>query len=67
LPIYDYICKDCQERFDLFIGVAGKDEKHICKKCGSKNIEKIFASFGVGPSSDKDRDDYCPTGTCPLS
>ena len=67
MPIYSYICRDCRERFDLFVGIGGKDEKSVCKKCGSKNIEKIFSSFGVGSSSDKNGDSSCPTGTCPLS
>jgi putative FmdB family regulatory protein len=66
MPIYSYICKDCGEKFDLFIRVGGKDEKLICKKCGSKNIQKAFSSFSFGSSSKKDSksDSSCPTGTC---
>jgi len=68
MPIYSYICRDCKEKFDLFIGISGKDEKLICKKCGSKNIQKIFSSFGVGSLSGKDKpDSSCSSGICPLS
>ena len=69
MPIYSYICKDCKERFDLLIGFGDKDEKSVCKKCGSKNIEKTFSSFGVGSSAQKGKassESSCPTGTCPL-
>jgi putative FmdB family regulatory protein len=68
MPIYSYICKDCGEKFDLFIRSGGKGEKLICKKCGSKNIQKTFSSFSMGSSSSKDSgyDSSCPTGTCRL-
>ncbi len=66
MPIFSYICKDCGEKFDLFIRIGGKDEKLICKKCGSKNIQKTFSSFSLGSSSSKGSksDSSCPTGTC---
>ena len=69
MPIYSYICNDCKEKSDLFMGVGGKDEKLICKRCGSKNIERTYSSFGVGSSSSKKNmgsDASCPTGTCPF-
>lgn len=69
MPVYSYICKECGTKFDLLIGVTSKDEEKICKKCGSKNIEKSIASFGVGVSSDKSNSSTsgpsCPTGICP--
>lgn len=69
MPIYSYICKGCGAKFDLLIGVTSKDEEKICKKCGSKSIEKTFATFGVssGKSSSSSSGPSCPTGTCPTS
>jgi putative FmdB family regulatory protein len=65
MPLYSFVCKDCSEKFDLLIGVTKQSEKKVCKKCGSKNIKKVFASFSV---SNKDNSSSsCPTGTCPLS
>jgi len=46
--------------------VGEKDEKLVCKKCGSKNIEKIFSSFAVGSSSNKSTESSCSTVNCPL-
>ena len=66
LPVYSYICRDCKEKFNLFAGVGEKDEKLVCKKYGSKNIEKIFSSFAVVSSSDKSTESSCSTGNCPL-
>ncbi|MEA3328360.1 MAG: zinc ribbon domain-containing protein [Candidatus Omnitrophota bacterium] len=68
MPIYSYICKDCKEKFDLLAGVTSEKTELKCKKCGSKNIEKTFASFSVGDSSNsksKSSGSSCSTGTCP--
>lgn len=69
MPIYSYICRDCGNKFDLLFGVVSKAEKKACKKCGSRNIEKSFASFGVNVSQDKKQSSpsclSCPTRGCP--
>ena len=69
MPIYSYICKDCGSKFDLLIGVVSKDEDRVCKKCGSKNIKKSIAPFGINTPSGKSDSSLsgpsCPTGTCP--
>ena len=65
MPVYTFECKDCAYKFDLLIGVTQKDEEKVCKKCGSKNIKKIFASFSVSNKSNSSPS--CPTGSCPLS
>jgi len=67
VPIYSYVCKDCRERFDIF-ALGEKKEELVCKKCGSKNIQKTFASFGVASSGSRGgaEADSCPTGTCPF-
>ncbi len=66
MPIYSYVCKDCGGGFDLFVRISGKNDELICKKCGSKNIQKTFSSFSLGSSSSKGSksDSSCPTGTC---
>jgi putative FmdB family regulatory protein len=69
MPIFSYVCKDCNEKFDLFLQGSKKDEKLVCKKCGGKNIQRIFSSFGIGSKSSSDSDKQqstCPTGTCPF-
>jgi putative FmdB family regulatory protein len=69
MPIYAYACKDCGEKFDLLIGVTSKKTEIKCKKCNSRNIERIFTTFSMGKSSSKSvssSSGSCPTGTCPL-
>ncbi len=67
MPVFTYICKDCGKKFDLLIGVTAEKPELKCQKCGSKNIEKALASFGIGSSSSGSSSaPSCPTGTCPL-
>ena len=68
MPIFTYRCKDCGAKFDLLVGVVAEQEEMKCKKCSSKNIEKTFATFGVGSSSSSSSSSSsCPTGTCSLT
>jgi len=67
MPLYTYVCKDCGAKFDILIGVSSQKEELKCSKCSSKNIQRVFSSFGVGGSKDKfdSSGPSCSTGTCP--
>ena len=67
MPIYSYVCKDCSSKFDLLVGANSNPEEKVCKKCGSKNIEKTLASFGISSGKDdlSSSGPSCPTGICP--
>ena len=67
MPIYTYVSKACGEKLELLIGVTSEEVELKCKKCGSKNIEKILSSFSVGNVSGRfgSSGPSCPTGTCP--
>ena len=68
MPLYSYVCRDCGEKFDLLVGVTAQQEELKCKKCNSRNINKLIGSFNLGGGSLKSSgfDPSCPTGTCPL-
>ena len=67
MPVYTYICKDCGEKFDLLIGMTVEKTGLECKKCKSRNINRVLSSFSVGNSASKSSSSgpSCPTGTCP--
>ena len=69
MPVYTYICKDCGEKFDLLIGMTSEKTELKCKKCNSRNIDKILSSFSVGNSGSNPSSSgpSCPTGTCPTN
>jgi putative FmdB family regulatory protein len=51
MPIFEYICKECQHQFEAL--VYGK-EKAVCPKCQSKKLApqlSVFAVSGKGNSA----------------
>jgi len=68
MPLYEYRCKKCGQ-ISEFLEEAGSRKKHVCQKCGSQAVEKVFSVFSarVSSSSSSGISSSCPTGTCPLS
>lgn len=68
MPMYEYLCKDCGEQFDLLRGMNQDDSDITCKKCGSPKVERklsVFASVNKeGGSSASDDLGSCSTGMC---
>ncbi|MFO7929351.1 MAG: FmdB family zinc ribbon protein [Candidatus Humimicrobiaceae bacterium] len=64
MAIYSYICGECGEKFDLYMGTGGEKDKLTCKNCGSKNIKKDFSSIGCSIKKDNGSSSSCATGTC---
>jgi len=52
-----------------FLEKSGSKGKHVCEKCGSSDMQKIFSGFSIGQSDGSMSKDSgsCPTGTCPFS
>ncbi|MDY6877183.1 MAG: zinc ribbon domain-containing protein [Chloroflexota bacterium] len=48
MPIYEYRCAECGERFELFVRSAAKQPEPTCPKCGSHKAQKAISLFGVG-------------------
>ena len=66
MPVYTYSCKDCGAKFDLLIGVTSEKLELKCKKCNSKDINRLLSKFSIGGSRDKSSSGLsCSTGTCP--
>ncbi len=51
MPIYDYLCQDCQKPFEEVLTLHEHDKDEVkCPHCGSKNVEQEpVASFAVTP------------------
>ncbi|MCJ7745690.1 MAG: zinc ribbon domain-containing protein [Actinobacteria bacterium] len=44
MPIFEYKCKECGNRFEVL--VRGK-ERVSCPECSSRKLSKLFSTFGV--------------------
>lgn len=52
MPIYEFICLQCQHRFECLTKIGGEKEV-VCPACGSSELSKIYSSFGIGGGSNR--------------
>jgi putative FmdB family regulatory protein len=53
MPIYEYECPECQEKFEQFKPIYASDQDEHCPKCGSDSkrvISKPAVGYGCGTS-----------------
>ena len=52
MPLYEYVCKHCHEKFDKILTVHEHDVAKIhCPKCASAQVEKVIEPVVVITSS----------------
>jgi len=62
MPIFEYICQQCDHRFEAI--VMG-NKKAACPKCESKRLSQQLSSFAVGgEKSSQTMSTGGPCGTC---
>ncbi len=77
MPIYEFQCSKCGNRFELLMNKMGKNLKAKCPKCGSQSKQQL-SCFGVGSGGTNNAGSCadgscslpggtCPTGTCPFA
>jgi len=47
MPIFEYVCGECGEKFEKLVRSASAPCEVVCPKCGAKKVEKAFSLFGV--------------------
>lgn len=45
MPIYEFECEKCHERYEIMTSI-GEDTPKVCVKCGG-NLRKIFSPVGI--------------------
>lgn len=73
MPIYEYTCGKCSERFEVLVR-SSAEAKPRCPKCGSRKVEKCFSvcashngskkSSSHGGGSSKCGCGSCSGGSC---
>jgi putative FmdB family regulatory protein len=54
MPLYEYICQECDIHFEKRVGFSEADSDQECPACGCKQSRKqisLFAPTGSGNSS----------------
>jgi len=52
MPIFEYICQECNQRFELLVHASTVP---ACPSCKAVTIQKQFSAFGVGAMSEEAR------------
>jgi putative FmdB family regulatory protein len=47
MPIYEYVCQDCDEKYEKLVRSLNANIELICPTCGSHNAEKAVSVFGA--------------------
>lgn len=61
MPIFGYICNDCNTAFEELVLSSAKEKKLVCPACASSNIKKKLSLFAVNSSRNTERPD-CSSG-----
>ena len=59
MPMYDFYCADCRERFELLTSYAASAGGVSCPTCQGSRVRKLFSVFATGGrASDSGASDY---------
>lgn len=50
MPIYEYLCRNCNEKFSLLIRRIGASDTVQCPGCGAANMERLLSTFAYHKS-----------------
>jgi len=45
VPTYEFECKDCGHRFEIFASMSEREKGLKCPNCGGTKLSQIFGSF----------------------
>ncbi|MFO8100940.1 MAG: zinc ribbon domain-containing protein [Dehalococcoidia bacterium] len=48
MPMYEYECNECGEKFEMRRGFSDSDEDITCPKCGVQNVKRAMSLFASG-------------------
>jgi len=51
MPIYEYECKSCGERFELRRSMSDSDSEIKCPRCEALHPQRVLSTFAMGGSS----------------
>jgi putative FmdB family regulatory protein len=45
MPIYEYMCRKCNEEFALMQKMGAAESDTVCPRCDSKDVKKMLSAF----------------------
>lgn len=56
MPVFEYLCSNCNKKYEILHLRKEKEEDIICPSCGSKNYKKLLSRIAKPVSEDSDFD-----------
>jgi putative FmdB family regulatory protein len=54
MPLYEYLCGECERRFETLVMGSNGDSDVRCPGCAGARVERQFSVFAVSSSSSSD-------------
>ena len=51
MPVYEFLCRDCDHRYDDLVGFNDNVESQTCSECSSTDVVKLYSPFRIGASA----------------
>lgn len=65
MPIFEYKCVDCNNKFEILHKSSVKEQDIVCPDCNSSNNKKLFSAFSASVNSTGSISaDSCSAGNC---
>ncbi|HYV62047.1 MAG TPA: zinc ribbon domain-containing protein [Bryobacteraceae bacterium] len=66
MPIFEYLCEDCGNKFEKLVRRSASEGVR-CPSCGQEHLKQQFSTFAAhanGASHSSDMTPSCPSGMC---
>jgi putative FmdB family regulatory protein len=64
MPIYEYMCKDCNTQFERFVRSMTADSEVQCPHCGGHDVKKGWSVFGTSGATGLGSLSAAPQSSC---
>ena len=62
MPLYEYSCRSCGERFEILQRLGENGDGVSCPACDHAEVEKVFSTFAAGAQGGRVSQE--PAGCC---
>ncbi|HEX6508773.1 MAG TPA: zinc ribbon domain-containing protein [Chloroflexota bacterium] len=47
MPLYEYVCNDCDDKFDKLVRSFSAADEVSCESCSSDNVRRVASTFAA--------------------
>ena len=62
MPLYEYRCRGCGERFEVLQRLGASGDDVLCPRCGEERPERLLSTFAAGGAREASSSSACDAG-----